>query len=61
MEANEVYAILKNLIKKNSGATDEQIKQAVEEYLIKNPVSVETDKTLSKMEFRRIQKPQGMR
>lgn len=48
MEANEVYAILKNLIKKNSGATDEQIKQAVEEYLIKNPVSVETDKTLSK-------------
>ena len=48
MEANEVYAILKNLIKKNSGATDEQIKQAVEEYLIKNPVFVETDKTLSK-------------
>lgn len=48
MESNEVYAILKNLIKKNSGATDEQIKQAVEEYLIKNPVSVETDKTLSK-------------
>lgn len=48
MEANEVYSILKNLIKKNSGATDEQIKQAVEEYLIKNPVSVETDKTLSK-------------
>lgn len=48
MEANEVYVILKNLIKKNSGATDEQIKQAVEEYLIKNPVSVETDKTLSK-------------
>lgn len=48
MEANEVYAILKNLIKKNSGATDEQIKHAVEEYLIKNPVSVETDKTLSK-------------
>ena len=47
MEANEVYAILKKQIK-NSAATDEQVKQAVEEYLIKNPVSVETDKTLSK-------------
>ena len=48
MEANEVYAILKNLIKKNSGVTDEQVKQAVGEYLVQNPVSVETDKTLSK-------------
>lgn len=47
MKADDVYALLKKQIK-NMGITDEQIQNAVNNYLKNNPVKVETDTTLSK-------------
>lgn len=45
MKADEVYAILKKRISM-SGATDEQVQNAVNAYLTAHPVTVKTDKTL---------------